>query len=212
MTDPLNRPFNTSQAAAPEPGSAAFLAVEEAREHAIRVLSDGYAYDALTEDEFEWRLGQLSLANSPAEVQTLIADLPAGVAPPAAGAYSAAPYSGVPAPAEERIRGVMSEVRRDGVWRLPQRLKVSALMSDVRLDLRQAVIPPGCVIEVRAIMAGVRIIVPPGLRVEFDVSPFMGAAGNDSSRLPTPLGAQVLRVTGSAVMAEVRVRVRDPRY
>jgi hypothetical protein len=211
MTDPMNRPFGAPETGAPEPGSTLALAVEKAREHAIRVLSDGYAYDVLTEDEFEWRLGQLSLANSPAEVQALIADLPAGATPATAG-HVGTRYPGAPVPAEERIRGVMSEVRRDGVWRLPQRLRVSAVMSDVRLDLREAVIPAGCVIEVRAIMAGVRIIVPPGLRVEFDVSPFMGAAGNDSSRMPTAFSAPVIRVTGSAVMAEVRVRVRDPRY
>jgi len=103
-------------------------------------------------------------------------------------------------------------VRRDGPWRLPQRLKVSAVMSHVRLDLRQAVIPPGCVIEVRAIMASVLVLVPPGLPVEFDVSPFMGTARNDSSRMPAAFGAPVVRVTGSAFMAEVRVRVREMRY
>jgi hypothetical protein len=212
MTDPMNRPHVVPPTAAPEPGSALALAVEDARERAIRVLSDGYAYDALTEDEFEWRLGQLSLANSPAEVQALIADLPASAAAPINPAYAGPSYSGAPMPVKDRIRGIMSEVRRDGRWRVPQRLRVSAVMSNIRLDLRQAVIPPGCVIEVRAIMASVSIIVPPGLPVEFDVSPFMGAARNDSSRVPAAFGAPVLRVTGSAVMAEVRVRVRELRY
>ena len=152
----------------PVPGSALALALEEARERAIRVLSDGYAYDKLTEDEFEWRLGQLSLANSPVEVQALIVDLPGAEAPVATTTYAVAPGR-----AEERIRGVMSEVRRDGPWLLPQQLRVSGLMSDVRLDLRQATIPPGCVIDVLAVMSSVTIIVPPGLSVEFEVSPVM---------------------------------------
>ena len=208
----MNRPYVAAPSAAPEPGSALAIAVEQAREHAIRVLSDGYAYDTLTEDEFEWRLGQLSLANSPVEVQALIADLPGGSGAPVASAHTGGAYAGVPAPARERISGIMSEVRRDGAWRLPQRLKVSAVMSNVRLDLRQAVIPSGCVIEVRAIMASVSIVVPPGLPVEFDVSPFMGAARNDSSRMAPAFGAPVVRVMGSAVMAEVRVRVRETRY
>lgn len=211
MTDPMNRPYVPSRSAAPEPGSALALAVEQARERAIRVLSDGYAYDTLTEDEFEWRLGQLSLANSPAEVQSLIADLPAGGSRAVTSAYAGGAY-GVAAPARERISGIMSEVRRDGPWRLPQRLDVSAVMSNVRLDLRQAVIPSDCVIEVRAVMASVSIIVPPGLPVEFDVSPFMGAARNDSSRVPAAFGAPRIRVTGSAVMAEVRVRAREMRF
>lgn len=201
----MNRPYVPTGNTAPEPGSALAEAVEQAREHAIRVLSDGFAYDALTEDEFEWRLGQLSLANSPVEVQALIADLPTpGVTAPT--------YSGGPARSEERIRGIMSEIRRDGVWRLPQRLMVSAVMSNVRLDLRQAVIPPGCTIEVRAIMANVTILVPPGLPVDCDVSPIMGSARNDSARVPAAFGAPLVHVRGSAFMAEVRVRMREARY
>jgi hypothetical protein len=211
MTDP-NRPPVAARSPTPEPGSVQALAVEQAREQAIRILSDGFAYDALTEDEFEWRLGQLSFANSPAEVQALIADLPAAGANPLAASYAGGTYAGVPAPAEERIRGIMSEVRRGGVWRLPMRLRVRALMSNVRLDLRRAVIPPGCVIEVSAMMAAVQIIVPPGLPVELDVSPIMGAARNDSERYPPTPGAPVVRVHGSAFMAEVSVRAREQRY
>ena len=212
MTDPLNPPYAAPRSVAPEPGSVPALAVEEAREHAIRVLSDGYAYDALTEDEFEWRLGQLSLANSPAEVQALIADLAAAGAATNAASRTGGTYYGVAGVAKERIRGIMSEVRRVGAWQLPQHLEVRALMSNVRLDLRQAVIPPGCVIEVSAVMAAVHIIVPPGLPVEFDVSAIMASARNDSTRVPAVLGAPVVRVRGSAFMAEVRVRVREMRY
>jgi len=216
----MNRPYVAPKTSAPEPGSMLALAVEQARENAIRVLSDGYAYDSLTEEEFEWRLGQLSLANSPAEVQALIADLPGSGAAPAtpatpgyAGvAYTGAAYDGLGVPDEERIRGIMSEVRRDGAWRLPQRLTVTAVMSNVRLDLRRAMIPPGCVIEVRAVMAAVYIVVPPGLPVQMDVSPVMGTARNESTRMPPATGAPLVRVRGSAVMSEVRVRVREPRY
>jgi len=69
MTDP-NRPPIAPKLPTPEPGSMQALAVEQAREHAIRVLSDGFAYDALAEDEFEWRLGQLSLATFDQVVHT----------------------------------------------------------------------------------------------------------------------------------------------
>lgn len=207
MSNPVNRPDILPGSTAPEPGSALAEALEQAREHAIRVLSDGFAYDALTEDEFEWRLGQLSLASSPAEVRALIADLPTP------GTITRAPeYAPAPPRSEERIRGIMSEVRRDGAWRLPQRLSVSAVMSSVRLDLRQAVIPAGCTIEVRAIMANVMIVVPPGLPVDFDVSPVMGSARNDSASVPAAFGAPLVHVRGSAFMAEVRVRMRESRY
>ena len=211
MSDSMNDPFLRPRSDAPD-DSALAHATELARERAIRVLSDGYAYDALTEDEFEWRLGQLSHANTPSDVQALIADLPSAGADgtPAAGRFPSPLASS--ATGEERVTGFMSEVRREGIWQLPTRLRVSAVMSSVRIDLRQAIIPPGCTIEVRAIMGNVSIIAPPGLPVQFDVTPVMGTARNDSTRIPAAFGAPLVRVTGRAVMAEVRVRVRDLRY
>lgn len=183
------------------------LAVADARERAIRLLSDGYAYDVLTESEFEWRLGQLSGANSPSEVEALVADLTAVNRPPLVGAAVQLP----PAPAEARLVGIMSESRRQGPWMVPRRLQVFALMSNMRIDLRDAVIPDGCTIEVRAIMANVSIVAPPGLIVDFEVSPFMGSTRNDASRIPLPNAwTPHVRVSGSAVMSEVRVRVREP--
>lgn len=205
MPDPVHRP-----AGAPF-GARLPLAftgtLEQAREHAIRVLSDGYAYDALTEDEFEWRLGQLSSATTPAEVQALISDLPA----PGTGAIPLS-YSASPAPVADRIRGLMSDIKRDGVWRLPERLRVTATMSSIRLDLRQAILPTGCTIDVRAIMANVTIIVPPTVAVDFDVTPIMASAYNDSARAMATFGAPHIHVRGTALMAEVRVRRREPRY
>jgi hypothetical protein len=81
--------------------------LDEARERAIRLLTDGFAYDVITVDEFEWRLGQLGHADSPRAIDALVADLgtpgQAGVAPRP---------SAVPALAEGRIRGIMSATRR----------------------------------------------------------------------------------------------------
>ena len=167
--------------------------------------------DGYCDSIMHW-LGRCWQAAGKGDRQALYAALPAADASPLRGAYASGAYAGVPAPPAERIRGIMSEVRRDGPWRLPLRLEVRAVMSNVRLDLRRAVVPPGCLIEVRATMSEVQIIVPPGLPVEFDVTPIMGSARNDSTRYPVAAGAPVVRVTGRALMAEVRVRVREMRY
>ncbi|HET9011303.1 MAG TPA: DUF1707 domain-containing protein [Gemmatimonadaceae bacterium] len=181
--------------------------LHDARERAVRLLTDGFAYDIITVEEFEWRLGQMSRAESPQEIDALVADL---ATPPAASSPSL--YSGVPmpAPTEGRILGIMSETRRTGPWRVPQRLRVKGIMSEVKIDLRYAVVPPGCAIDVSAIMANVQFIVPPGMIVDFDVGAVMASARND----PRAAGLDVytvphIRIRGSAVMAEVRVKVRD---
>jgi hypothetical protein len=175
---------------------------QDSRERAIRLLTDAYAYDEITEHEFERRLGMLGLAATPAMMNSVVADLGQG------GALVRDAVPGyLPAPREGRIVGFMSEARRKGPWRVPQRLLVRATMSDVKIDLRYAAIPPNCAIEVRALMSSVQIIVPPGLNVGFHVNPFLGAAGSDADDSMVP-GLSHVSVSGSCFMAEVRVRVR----
>jgi hypothetical protein len=179
--------------------------LEEARERAIRLLTDGFAYDVISVDEFEWRLGRLGQADSPRAIDALVADLGTPGQTPATHRHSTSL-----APAEGRVLGVMSAIRREGPWRVPQRFRVKAVMSEIRIDLRYAVLPPGCTIDVSAIMANVQFIVPPGMVVDFDVGSFMATTRNDvrAQRLDGYLEPDV-RIRGSAVMAEVRVRVRE---
>ncbi|MEP6729004.1 MAG: hypothetical protein ABJE10_00135, partial [bacterium] len=142
---------------------------------------------------------------TPAMIDSLVADLaqPAGFALGTVQDYPLAPSEG-------RITGFMSETRRKGPWRVPQRLSVRAIMCDMKLDLRYAAIPPGCTIEVKAIMASVSIIVPPGLIVDFHVDPLLGAARSDASGgMMTGHGAAHVSVSGSAFMSEVQVRVKS---
>jgi hypothetical protein len=180
--------------------------LDEARERAIRLLTDGFAYDVITVDEFEWRLGQLGHADSARAIDALVADLgtpgqPAPVVPRPTAAL---------APADGRILGIMSAIRREGPWRVPQRLGVKAVMSEIRIDLRYAVVPPGCTIDISAVMANVQVIVPPGMIVDFDVGSFMATTRNDVRAQGFDVYQQPhVRIRGSAVMAEVRVRVKD---
>jgi hypothetical protein len=179
------------------------VTLEESRERAVKLLSDGYAYDQLSESEFEWRLGRLGGMASPAAVDALVADL---LAP----ARSRTPASLGPPASERRILAVMSNSRQTGVWTVPEKLDVVAVMSDVRLDLRHAVLPPVCTIDVGAVMANVSIVVPPGLPVHFDVGALMASTRNDANptSFSTP-GVPLITVKGFAFMAEVRVRVRE---
>jgi hypothetical protein len=180
--------------------------LHDARERAVRLLTDGFAYDVITVEEFEWRLGQMSHAESAQEIDALVADLATSSA-----LLSTAPVRWMPAPVpvEGRILGIMSETRRVGPWRVPQTLRVKAIMSDVKIDLRYAIVPPGCTIDVSAIMSNVAFLVPPGMIVDFDVSSIMAAAGNDVRAEGNGYVLPHVRIRGSAFMAEVRAKVRE---
>jgi len=176
---------------------------DESRQRAIRILTDAFAYDVITEFEFERRLGSLGVAGGIASINAVVADLPA--ARPANGVIPG--YRPSPPP-NARILGLMSATQRKGPWRVPQELSLTAIMCEMKIDLRYAAVPPGCCIDVHALMANVAIIVPPGMLVDFNINPFLGAARNDADGDFYDASTAQVRVTGSAVMAEVCVRVR----
>jgi hypothetical protein len=113
-------------------------------------------------------------------------------------------------PAERRILAMVGEVRRVGQWLVPELLRVRAFLGEVKIDLRGNAIPEGFTLDARAYGSRVTLIVPPGVKVIFDVFSFMGNAINQAHE-PTGAGAAapVVRVVGSAYLGELRVLVRD---
>jgi hypothetical protein len=201
--DPTPAPPNRTPAALPS--------VAE-RERVVQALSTHFANDDLSMEEFEDRLERAYKAASTPQLAALLADLPALDASDAAARAPAflAPPGDVPA------RGVMLAVlsgnERRGSWIVPRRLKVIAFMGGVELDLREARFAPGVTeIDVTAIMGGVEIIIPPGVRVESFGAAFLGgfqARAGDATAL-TPYNP-VIRLSGIAIMGGVEVKTRAP--
>ena len=118
----------------------------------------------------------------------------------------------VPAVKPRGLLAMMSRLDRAGEWELPARLWVRAVMGDVRLDLTHARFLPGTSeIDVVAIMGQVRITIPHGVRVECDGGGLMREfrLKRVSNAVPRP-DAPCVRITGSAFMGTVMVRVVDP--
>jgi hypothetical protein len=217
----------------PDPAADAPLA-PQARERAIEELSARFATDELTLDELERRLERVYKARTAGEMDMLLADLRAsapvsrGAAPAAAGGSMVAapgatyPAGRAPAGAQsrsnalrvkpERVVSIMADTKRRGAWTAGPRLELLGIMSDTTIDLTQAILPDHDIeIDVTAFMAAVKIVVPRGMRVISRVSAFMGAARNRSELASPWANYPTLHITGSAIMAEVKVVVRDRR-
>lgn len=193
--------------------------LQRARDRAAEALSQAFASDDLTLAEFEDRVDRCYQVATVRELEELFEDLP--VAPRLPGpeegaAAEAASDVAVPppsAPASRRgfdvLVGFWSGVGRKGSWTPARRTLAVGFMGGVELDFRQARFPPGeTVVDVAAVMGGVEITVPPGLRVESFGLPLMGGfdrldQDGDGSRAP---GA-VLRIRGLALMGGVEIRV-----
>lgn len=195
-----------------------------AREQKIEELSSHFANDDLSLEDLERRIERVYKATNLAELEAITADLRAVA--PAAGSQVARPTDAsrpsavavaLPETQETRLLAIMGETRRMGRWAVSQRTRVLAVMSDTKLDLTQAVLPAGIVdLHVSAVMSNVKITVPEGMRVINEMHAIMASVNSNADELPRPGDREgllpVVRLTGTAFMAEVRVRVRRREY
>lgn len=177
----------------------------------IALLSQHFAYDLLSVEDLERRIEQAYRATTVEQLRDLTRDLPAD--PADARERRAAVVPEAFAPEHDRLVSVMAETKRRGVWRPAPYLDVWSVMADTRLDLREALLAPGVTeIHLRAVMASVRITVPPHVRVVVQAQSFLSSLTDEPYEPPrVGSGAPVVRITGFAVMADVQVRVRSRR-
>jgi len=177
----------------------------QARERAVRILGEHFARDVLDERELQERLDRVHAATSLMQLQQVLADLPALAPEPHATA--AVPAGQVRD--RQTVLAVMSGVSRKGSWVPPRAMQVVAVMGGAELDFREARFGSEAVeIEVFALMGGVEITVPPGVRVEVSGFALMGGFGECGTGAPAEPGAPVVRVSGFAMMGGVEVRTR----
>ena len=187
------------------------LAVTEARERVLERLSEAFAKDELGLDEFEARVDRAYQASTDVGLSALVADLepqPLGarselaLAPAPSTALAA---TGAPAP---RVLALLGNVERRGRFQVPNGYRVTSVLGNVELDLRDVVFPEGVTqIFVRAVLGNVEIVVPPGLPVDCEGSGIL-ASFAALNRLPAEGGGSgpVLRIVGSALLANVEIR------
>jgi hypothetical protein len=189
------------------------VTVEGERERAIALLSEHFAQDNLSLDDFEKRVEMVYKASSVPALRDLTRDLtPAAPAAAAVAQKDSADPRPVQVEALEResIRSIMSSAKRGGVWRPARHVDLLTVMSESELDLTQAVLQPGVTeIRLRGLMAQVKVIIPPGVRVVLQPSSIMSSVSDETLDPPAVgSGAPVVRITGTVVMTELRAVVR----
>jgi hypothetical protein len=190
-----------------------------AREQKISELSQHFANDDLSLDELERRIERVYKAGSVSELDAITSDLHAPLPVPANGPVSSPARSTSPAydsgnlpTRSTRILAIMSESKRTGRWLVPPRVEVVSLMADTKIDLTSAVLPPGgAEFHVRSVWAACKIIVPPEMRVINEMHAIMASVVSKAEEMDPPGAVHrgpTLRLTGTALMAEVKVVVR----
>jgi hypothetical protein len=203
------------------------MSLELERERVVQELCAAYAHDQLTTGELETRLDKVYKSTERGELATLLMGIPAVNLPIPAPSYAPQPTYSAPAsyaptrpapdargralaPDEARYVAVFSEIKKVGAWTVKPRIATRAVFGSVRLDMREAEIPPqGVDIDADLIFADLTIILPPGVGADVDCSSVM-ATVEDKTKAAFPGGPRV-RVRGGAVLASLTVVTKMPK-
>lgn len=193
------------------------LEVDEAREKAIDLLSECFARDMLSVEDFERRLDLAHAAGSMRELGEAIEGLGSdGLTTPEQGGLPERAPRRAPAAAFSEVRpadravAVFGETKRAGQWVPARRNTVAAVMGSATIDLREARLGPGTTtFTAVAVMGGIEILVPPGLHVQCGGSAVFGSfERRDSSPAPVAADDTVVRVDGFSVFGSVEIETR----
>lgn len=166
-------------------------------------MSDAFAQDALSVEEFDRRLDAVYAASASTDVAALLADLPVAVT-----AVAELP-SNITA---HRVTSVLGNIERKGVREVPARLEVRAVAANIELDLRNAHFGAGVTeIFVRAFAANVELRLPYGARVENHASSIFASieCRDNDDRSTVMRDAPIVRVTGWAVASNIEVKAAN---
>jgi hypothetical protein len=167
------------------------------REQTVARLRDASAEGRLTLEEFTDRMTTAYDAQTHAELEQLVRDLPE---------RAAATPAVRTAPARRWIISLMGNATRRGRWRVGERTFVISAMGNATVDLRDAILAgPEVSIHVFSTMGNVSVIVPEGVDVEISAIPIMGSR-MDMTNSQYKQGAPVVRISGLVTMGNLMVR------
>jgi hypothetical protein len=186
-----------------EPGRGAVTrASDQERDAVVQRVQDAFAEGRLDDTEFDQRTRAALTARTHADLDALLADLPAA---------TAAPGTATAVPGRFAIT-LKSSVRRAGRWRVPERYTTVVYKGGGWLDLRAAELSgPVTTFMAVAYKSRVTILVPPNVRVEmtgFGVTQGLHDEEDPGYRLPADV--PVIQVRGIAYKGTVEIATRPP--
>jgi Domain of unknown function (DUF1707) len=196
------------EAAGPDPEPAAtspaVRASDRERDAVLQRVQQAFAEGRLDDAEFDERMRAALTARTHADLDVLLADLPAATAEP--GTAPAIPGRG---PGRFAI-ALKGSVQRTGRWRVPERYTAVVYKGNGWLDLRVAELSgPVTTFLAVAYKSRVTVLVPPGVRVEmtgFGVN--QDAADEEDPGYRLPADAPVIHIRCLAYKGTVEVTTR----
>lgn len=184
------------------------------REEVADLIREAAGEGRLTFTELEERLESVYASRTHGELVELTADLPGGPSASASSEVVASAPSGYVEQSNPTINVFLSDHKRTGNWLAPQRQDVHAVLGDVTLDYTEAQVPyEEIFLDIKSILADVKIRVPQNAIVHLDGQPILGSVteqGSYDPNVPMVGKPKVFHIKGTAILGEIKVK-RGPR-
>lgn len=184
------------------------------REEVADLIREAAGEGRLTFTELEERLESVYASRTHGELVELTADLPGGPSASASSGVVASAPSGYVEQSNPTINVFLSDHKRTGNWLAPQRQDVHAVLGDVTLDYTEAQVPyEEIFLDIKSILADVKIRVPQNAIVHLDGQPILGSVteqGSYDPNVPMVGKPKVFHIKGTAILGEIKVK-RGPR-
>lgn len=179
--------------------------LEGYRESAIELLGADYAADRIDMEEYERLVSQLQNAVTRADIRSVMEELSTLHTSPGSRETTA----DLEDESNQQVITVLSERKLSGDWLTRNRASSVTVLGETRLDLRD--LDPDrreIRLNVLAILGETRILIPPDMQVENNITPLLAEV---HVRGPRRIGPKrrLLRLSGFALMGEIRVEVKE---
>lgn len=184
------------------------------REEVADLIREAAGEGRLTFTELEERLESVYASRTHGELVELTADLPGGPSASTSSGVVASAPSGYVEQSNPTINVFLSDHKRTGNWLAPQRQDVHAVLGDVTLDYTEAQVPyEEIFLDIKSILADVKIRVPQNAIVHLDGQPILGSVteqGSYDPNVPMVGKPKIFHIKGTAILGEIKVK-RGPR-
>jgi hypothetical protein len=184
------------------PGPRDLRASDADRERVITLLNEAAGDGRLTLGEHSERVERAYAARTLGELAPLTADLAVPSAQP------------IRLDSRRPVAGIFGRERREGRWVVPERLMVTAVLGEVVLDLREALLQSHRITLHATLLGGtVQLIVPDGIAVETSGTGVLSRqSGEKGLRQPNlPGGPDMPVIEVRAMSFGGRVKIVRPR-
>ena len=180
--------------------------ITEQKEIAEEILSEAFARDLITMEEFEKRLSAVDAAGSNRDLQNELKDLPENILQyqkQEEYPQNKSPKKSVLVLSSKSIRGA----------KLKKKNSNSVLvLAEQKMDYTKTLLEPGVYyINTNAILSTLHIIVPENYAVTVEMETILSEIKEDDTRMPGP-GVPEIIVRGKVVLGEVKIKKKGSGF